>query len=113
MASRFLADENFPYPVTDALRRPGHDVLTLSDLGLAGQSLTDFAVLKTASDDSRAVLTLNRRDFVRLHRESSDHGGIVTCTFDLDFEAQAERIRIAVEELPALVGQLLRVNRAG
>jgi hypothetical protein len=88
-------------------------VLTLSDLGLAGQSLTDSAVLKTASDDSRAVLTLNRRDFVRLHRESSDHGGIVACTFDLDFEAQAERIRIAVEELPALVGQLLRVNRAG
>jgi hypothetical protein len=40
--------------------------------GVAGQSMTDPAVLKLASDDSRAVLTLNRRDFVRLHRASSD-----------------------------------------
>jgi hypothetical protein len=53
---RFLADENFPFPVVEALRGFGCDVLTLSDLSKAGQALTDVAVLKLASDDSRAVL---------------------------------------------------------
>lgn len=30
--ARFLADENFPYPVTEELRRLGHDVATMADL---------------------------------------------------------------------------------
>ena len=110
--TRLLADENFPYPVTEALRRLGHDLLTLPDLGLAGQALTDSAVLKLASQDSRAVLTLNRRDFVRLHRASADHAGIVVCSFDLDFDGQAERIRTAIEGQPSLGGCLLRINRS-
>ena len=33
--ARFLADENFPYPVTEELRRLGHDVATMADLGKA------------------------------------------------------------------------------
>ena len=110
---RLLADENFPFPVVEALRSFGDDVLTLRDLGKAGQSLTDIAVLKLASDDSRAVLTLNRRHFVRLRHSSPNHTGIVVCTFDLDFEGQAGRIRAAVGTQSSLAGQLLRINRAG
>ena len=93
---RLLADENFPFPVVEALRTFGCDILTLSDLGKAGQALTDIAVLKLASDDSRALLTLNRKHFVRLHQSSSDHAGIVVCSFDLDFDGQAKRIRVAL-----------------
>ena len=93
---RFLADENFPFPVVEALRSFGYDVLTLSDLGKAGQALTDIAVLKLASDDARAVLTLNRKHFVRLHQSSTEHSGIVVCSFDLDFDGQAKRIRSAL-----------------
>lgn len=110
---RLLADENFPFPVVEALRSFGYDVLTLSDLGKAGQALTDIAVLKLASDDSRAVLTLNRRHFVRLHQLSSDHSGIFVCSFDLDFDGQAIRIRAAVGAQSLLAGQLLRINRPG
>lgn len=110
---RLLADENFPFPVVEALRSFGYDVLTLGDLGKAGQSLTDIAVLKLASDDSRAVLTLNRKHFVRLHHSSPNHAGIVVCTFDLDFDGQAGRIRAAVGAQSSLAGQLLRINRAG
>lgn len=110
---RLLADENFPFPVVEALRSFGHDVVTLSDLGKAGQAVTDGAVLKLASDDSRAVLTLNRKHFVRLHQSSSDHSGIVVCSFDLDFDGQAERIRAAFGAQSSLAGQLLRINRAG
>ena len=108
---RFLADENFPFPVVEALRSFGDDVLTLNDLGKAGQALTDAAVLKLASDDERAVLTLNRKHFVRLHQSSSDHSGIIVCLFDLDFDGQAKRIRSAIGGQSSLVGQLLRINR--
>lgn len=110
---RFLADENFPFPVVEALRSFGYDVLTLSDLGKAGQAVTDVAVLELASDDSRAVLTLNRKHFVRLHQSSSDHSGIVVCSFDLDFDGQAKRIRAALGAQSLLAGQLLRINRPG
>ena len=110
---RLLADENFPFPVIEALRSFGYDVLTLNDLGKAGQALTDLAVIKLASDDSRAVLTLNRKHFVRLHNSSSNHAGIVACTFDLDFVGQAGRIRAAVGAQSSLAGQLLRINRPG
>ena len=110
---RLLADENSPFPVVEALRRFGHDVVTLSDLGKAGQAVTDVAVLKLASDDSRAVLTLNRKHFVRLHQSSSDHSGIVVCSFDLDFDGQAKRIRAALGAQSLLGGQLLRINRPG
>lgn len=110
---RLLADENFPFPVVEALRSFGYDVLTLNDLGKAGQALTDAAVLELASDDSRAVLTLNRKHFVRLHQSSSDHSGIVVCSFDLDFDRQAERIRAAFGARSSFAGQLLRINRPG
>jgi predicted nuclease of predicted toxin-antitoxin system len=110
---RLLADENFPFPVVEALRSFGYDILTLSDLGKAGQALTDIAVLKLASDDARAVLTLNRKHFVRLHQSSPEHSGIVVCSFDLDFDGQAKRIRAALGAHSLIAGQLLRVNRPG
>ncbi len=110
---RLLADENFPFPVVEALRSFGYDLLTLNDLGKAGQALSDVAVLRLASDDSRAVLTLNRKHFVRLHHSSSNHAGIVVCSFDLDFDGQASRIRVAFGSQSSLAGQLLRINRAG
>lgn len=110
---RLLADENFPFPVVEALRSFGYDVLTLNDLGKAGQALTDVAVLKLASDDSRAVLTLNRKHFVRLHQSSSDHSGIIVCSFNLDFDGQAKRIRSALGSQSLVAGQLLRIDRPG
>ncbi|MBI3264221.1 MAG: DUF5615 family PIN-like protein [Acidobacteria bacterium] len=109
--ARFLADENFPFPVIEALRHLGEDVVALSDLGKAGQRLADHAVLALASRETRAVLTLNRRDFVRLHRAVPNHAGIVVCTVDLDFDGQAERIQVALAGRTTIAGQLIRVNR--
>ena len=77
--ARLYANENFPFPlpVVEALRRLGHDVVTIQEVGRAGQALTDAEVLKEASNNRRAVLTLNRKHFVRLHREQRRHEGIV------------------------------------
>ena len=109
--ARFLADENFPLPVVEALRVAGHDVLTLQEAGEGGWSVPDDEVLARATADGRTVLTLNRKDFFRLHRESPQHGGIVACTFDRDFTRQAARIDAVVCAHEALAGLVLRVNR--
>ena len=109
--ARLLADENFPLPVVESLRRLGHDVVTLVDIGKAQQAMPDAAILQTATADGRAVATLNRRHFVRLHAEHPSHEGIVVCTLDLDFEGQAHRVDAAIRGLTALTGCLIRINR--
>ncbi|MCB0078183.1 MAG: DUF5615 family PIN-like protein [Anaerolineales bacterium] len=109
--ARFYADENFPLPTVEALRELGHDVLTMVEDGLANQRVTDSDVLRVATSQSRVLLTLNRRDFIRLHDEESDHSGIVACTIDPDFRQQATSIDRLVQTMPKLRGRLLRVNR--
>jgi hypothetical protein len=110
--ARLYSNENFPLPVVEKLRALGHDVLTIQEAGKADQALPDTEVLAFATREHRAVLTLNRLHFIRLHRQQPAHAGIIVCTFDLDFDAQAERIHKAIAGQTALTGQLLRVNRA-
>jgi hypothetical protein len=109
--ARLYANENFPLPVVVELRRLGHDILTIHETGKAGQSVSDEAVLAFASSDNRAVLTLNRKHFIRLHPAQPEHAGIIVCTFDPDFVGQAGRIHTAIEAQGQLSSQLIRVNR--
>lgn len=109
--ARFYSNENFPRPVVLTLRTLGHDVLTIQETGRADQALPDEAVLEFATQENRAVRTLNRLHFIRLHQARPQHAGIVVCTFDADFTAQAERIHQAVGGRDSLAGQLIRVNR--
>ena len=108
--ARIYANENFPLPVVDELRRLGHDVLTTQDAGKAGQAVPDEEVLKFAVSKARAVITLNRRHFIQLHKRKSDHSGIIVCTLDRDFIAQAQRIDSEIS-VSRLAGALIRVNR--
>jgi predicted nuclease of predicted toxin-antitoxin system len=66
--ARFYADENLPLPVVEELKRMGHDVLTTYEAGNAGQSMSDEAVLAFAFSLDRAILTLNRKHFIGLHK---------------------------------------------
>ena len=109
--ARLYADENFPFPVVEALRDLRHDVLTVAEANQAEQAIPDDEVLAFAAGEARAVLTLNRKDFIGLHRESAEHAGIVVCTFDPDFPGQAKRVHEAVSGQSDLTGRLLRVNR--
>ena len=110
--ARLYSNENFPLPVVVRLRALGHDVLTIQEAGKSDQALPDTEVLAFATREHRAVLTLNRLHFIRLHRQQPAHAGIIVCKFDPDFDAQAERIHKSIAGQPALAGQLLRVNRA-
>jgi Domain of unknown function (DUF5615) len=51
------ADENFPAPTVEALRRLGHDVLTAREAGQADAGIPDVDVLAFAHARGRAVLT--------------------------------------------------------
>ena len=62
---QLYADEDFPYPVVEALRRLGHDVLTTQEDGR--QQAPDPDILARAHALGRAVITHNRRHFERLH----------------------------------------------
>ena len=105
------ADEDFSYPVIQRLRQLGHDILTAHAAGQAGQGIKDAAVVAFATAAGRAVLTFNRRHFIRLHSEISSHAGIIVCTRDDDVVALADRIHQQLHSVPTLRNQLLRINR--
>lgn len=70
--ARLYPNENFPLPVVEELRRLGHDVLTVQETGKGNQAVPDEDVLAFAVSENRAVLTLNRKHFVRLHNAQPD-----------------------------------------
>ncbi len=103
------ADEDFDFVVVGALRRIGHDVLTVQEAQRRGGS--DAQVLADVTSAGRAVLTHNRWDFARLHRLNQAHAGIISCTRDDDADALAGRIDQAITAAGNLPGQHLRIDR--
>jgi hypothetical protein len=110
--ARLYTDENFDYPAVQELRQLGHDVLTAHEAGQSGQRIADAAVLAFATAQSRALLTFNRRHFIRLHRHSASHSGIIVCTRDDDSAALSRRIHLALANFVSLDGKLVRITRA-
>ena|SRR5438132_8909307 len=96
------ADEDFSYPVIQRLRQLGYDILTAHEAGQAGQGITDDAVIAFATAMSRAVVTFNRRHFIRLHAEVTSHAGIIVCTRDDDVAALAEHIHLQLQNTATL-----------
>ncbi|MEG3841329.1 DUF5615 family PIN-like protein [Microcoleus sp. herbarium14] len=109
--ARFYTDENFPLAVVELLRALGHDVLTAREAGNANLQIPDEDVLAFADSNNRTVLTRNRRHFMRLHLQNSDHAGIIVCTEDPNFERLATIINDAICAEEPLRGKLIRVNR--
>lgn len=89
----------------------GHDVLTVQEAGNANLGIADEVVLAFAIDSDRAILTLNRYDFIRLHRLQPDHAGIIVCTNDPDRERLANRIHESIGAEDSLAGKLIRIVR--
>ena len=108
---RLYSNENFPIPVVNELRALGHDVLTIQETEKDQQALPDEKVLRFASQNNRAVITFNRKHFIALHNKSSDHQGIIVCTFDIAFSALAQRIHESISNEKSLAGKLIRINR--
>lgn len=109
--ARLYADENFPREVVELLRSLDHGVLTAIEAGNAGQRIPNQQVLAFVISNNRAVLTFNRRDFIRLHTLQPIHTGIIVCKEDQDWNALATRINQAISAVETLSGKLIRINR--
>jgi hypothetical protein len=98
-----LKNENFPFQVAQALRGLGHDVLTSLEAGNANQSIPDEQVLEFATQNRRALLTINKRDFIQLHKVNQSHASIIVCSQDADTGGQAKRIHQEISSQLSLV----------
>ena len=98
----------FPRRVTELLIQMGHDVLTVQEAGKANLGIPDDEVLAFAINDNRTIITLNRHDFISLHRSSTD---LLVCTNDSDRIRMASRINEAIVREETLIGKLIRVVR--
>jgi predicted nuclease of predicted toxin-antitoxin system len=109
--ARLYMEEQFPKIVSQLLREMGHDVLTVQEAGNGNLGIPDEDVLAFAISGNRAVVTLNRDDFIRLHRADSRHCGVIVCTNDPDRSRMASRLNEAIITQEFLQGQLIRVVR--
>jgi len=74
---KLYSNENFPLVVIQELRVLGYDVLTSYEARQANQRIPDEQVLQFAAFQERVLITINRKDFIRLHRQGIKHYGIV------------------------------------
>lgn len=109
---RFYSNENLPISLVYCLRDLGHDVLTSYDSGRANQGIPDREVLIYSTDNNRAVITLNRDDFIALHKSGMNHGGIIICKDSRDYLGQAEALHAYLQnQVSFLDNRLLRVQQ--
>ncbi len=83
---KLYANENFPLETVLVLRHLGYDILTTHEMGKSNLSIPDEDVLAFSITENRAILTINRKDFMRLHRLNPIHSGIIVCTKNDDFD---------------------------
>lgn len=107
---KLYADEQFPLPVVTILRTLGYDILTIQDAGKAEQKVSDPEVLQDAISFNRAVLTMNRRDFIRLHRQTPNHKGIIICRSNTNWKKIAHAIHNHLIQFQSIDGELIRVK---
>jgi predicted nuclease of predicted toxin-antitoxin system len=109
---RLYTNENFPRQAAERLRQLGHDVVTVLEDGLANQNTPDPKVLARATALNRAVVTMNRQDFIRLHADVESHAGIIVCRAEADPLSLAKRVHDQIDPQPTLTNQLIRIQRA-
>lgn len=105
MTNQLLLDEMFSSAIAQQLRALGHDVVAvLEDPSLVGAA--DAVVLARATNDNRAVVTRNIKDFValdnQLRGEARLHAGIVLVT-SKSFPEDRNAIGALVRALHALL----------
>ncbi|MGL4502353.1 MAG: DUF5615 family PIN-like protein [Planktothrix sp.] len=107
---KFYANENFPLEMVKALRNFGYNVLTSYESGRANQKISDDQVLAFAKSEQLIMITLNRDDFITLHRQSKEHNGIIICKDDRDYQGQIEFLHDSLlSQAENFYGRLIRV----
>jgi uncharacterized protein with PIN domain len=108
--ARLYSNENFPLAVVKILRILGHDVLTTQDAGRAGLGIPDEEVMAFAVEEQRILVTINRKDFIQIHKKTPIHAGIIICTENRNREEFAQKIHEIINT-QNLENQIIRVYR--
>jgi len=108
---RLYTDENFPLEIVRQLRLIKYDVLTSYEAGQANQGIPDDEVLAFATQEKRVLVTLNRDDFIALHRTGIYHTGIIICKDDRDYLGQAQILHSCLSENPDVANRLIRIKK--
>lgn len=88
-------------------------MLTSLEAGNANKGIPDELVLEFAWKQKRILLTNNRVDFARLHRQGNSHMGIIGFTNDADFKSLAGRIDNALKDATTTDRFFVNVTKAG
>lgn len=107
---KFLADENFPRPALEALRKAGWDMFSIAE---SRPGISDDEFIALCTDQQRVLLTFDK-DFGELvfRRGLSAASGVVL--FRIIPESPAEAVGVAlalVESQPDLAGTFCVVTR--
>jgi hypothetical protein len=105
------SNENFPIAMVEYLRSLDCDILTSYDAGQANQGIPDDEVLRFATKQNRAVISLNRDDFVALHRGGEHHAGIIVCKDDRDYLGQVTILHGYIQKIDSLIDRLIRIKK--
>ena len=116
---KLYSNENFPMDIIRQLRQLGYDVLTSYEAGQANQGIPDEDVLTFATQNERAVITLNRDDFITLHSSGISHNGIIICKTDRDYVGQTQTLHAYLQGIESqshafaltLQNRLIRVKK--
>lgn len=108
----FYSNENLPLDLVKELRQLSYDVLTSYEAEQANRSIDDLNVLRFAHEKNRVLITLNREDFISLHRQGIEHSGILICKEDRDYRGQAATIdQFLSQKKPSLKSRLIRIKK--
>jgi predicted nuclease of predicted toxin-antitoxin system len=112
MALQFYSNENFPIVMVNLLRAESHDVLTSYEAGQANQRISDDQVLRYATATNRILITENRQDFIDLHRNTTDHPGIIIFKSDRDYAGKIKAMTdFLAEDGQTLENRLIRIKK--
>lgn len=108
---KLYSNENFPMDMVLELRQYGYDVLTSQEAGQANQGIPDEDVLTFAIENERVVITLNREDFIALHRSGISHQGMIICKTDRDYKGQIQVLYAYLQQIEDFKNRLIRVKK--
>jgi len=109
MTKLYLDEDCSDKRLKKALIKLGYDVQTTPEAGNIGKD--DKAQLIYAISQNRAIVTHNRKDFLRIHKETPNHSGIIICTQNPNNQQLAEKINEKIINRDELTNLLLRVNK--
>ena len=110
----FIDEDSLSKPLVKLLRKAGHDVFTVNEVGLSGKS--DLIVLNYARETGRIIVTHNCKDFENLHKQTLAHPGIFAIRNDSNYSKNMSRQAIvkAIANLEAasmsLANQFISLN---